>query len=1430
MSSERPVRQSLDITIRKIAQDVERHLSELLAAWRDASTEEQRLAVAEARRAMSSEAEQQVRKAVANAKDEWFQQHKLALEAEFDRRVQKAIERARVTWDGDRQRQLEAAVQNVQRESEDRVARLQAAATKADQEHRAALDDVRRAMAAEAVRRVHESVAQAKQAWESERQQHIQESELRLQQCQAETRAAERTLAEDSRRALEAEFDRLMQETLASARLTWEEEQRRSLESVMREAEQRIERSHAELVEAEHAHRAALAAAQQAFTAEAEQQLRETLGQARAAWDDERRDILTGAERALAEAARAAEEREAAARAAEQQVAEQARQALQTDLQTRFKESLDAQRAALEDEQRRSVQHVLDEADARVAHLRAEWRAADEQARTQAEQERQAALEHLRRTLMAEADQRLSVTLNQEKAAWADAQRQVVEAMGRDAEERLRQREPEIRAEEREQWEQARHAMESAFDVRLQETLEQQRHAWREEHEQILASTLDRLRGEAEHDRRLAIGEVRRAAEESFEQRLEQRQAESLAAWHEERRQLDEASQQLVQRAQDEARAAERAEAEDARRALEAELQQRHEETLGQARLAWLGERDQLLQAAREDADRRLVQAEEAFDHERDAARAASDQAREAAVAEVRRQAEDEWQRRLNDAVADVRAQWDAERHRLLEEAQQRLESEVWHAREVERATGDEARRVVEADLNARHSEALEQALDQARQAWSADREQALQAARQEAEARLADALASHHQALEAAGRSADEQREAALVELRTQLEGERDRERAQLHADFDDRFAQAEQDAGAADERAASLEAALREAEDARRRLETDLSERHREAFEHARQVWAAEHEQALQVARQEVEARLADALASHHQDLEAARRAADVQREAALAALRSQIDGQLDHERAHLSGEFNERLARAEQSVRDAEARAASLEAALREAEAARQATEADWSQRLDAAVAQTRLQVQGDYEHTLEQVRGESETRVAQLLNEQQQMVESLRQTAGADRDSALAQERRAFEESHRQALEAALARTRAEWEAERTELLDTAHLRFEALEHDIREAERAKAEEARRALEQQLSDRLHETLHQARTAWQTEHDAALQALRQENETALARTRTDGQAAIASAHHALATASASAADVDERLRQAVEQARRDWADEQDRAVEAVHRAADQRIASLESALREAEQSSSEVTRQALELEFERRLRETLERARMMWEDERQEAIEALMRDADARVANLQPLQTAVAPLDVAQGAGVATPATATAGADESTLATLEQVLESVERIDRCRSLRTTVDALAVGVGTLNTRAMVFLVRSGELCGWRFLGLHDSPEPTSVKLPLADAGVFATVISTGQAQAMSSDELAGSLAFARPAHARAAVAVPVVLADATVALVYTEGGGAHDRQATTGWAEIVQVLARHASRHLEALTAAQTAWLVGA
>jgi hypothetical protein len=173
---------------------------------------------------------------------------------------------------------------------------------------------------------------------------------------------------------------------------------------------------------------------------------------------------------------------------------------------------------------------------------------------------------------------------------------------------------------------------------------------------------------------------------------------------------------------------------------------------------------------------------------------------------------------------------------------------------------------------------------------------------------------------------------------------------------------------------------------------------------------------------------------------------------------------------------------------------------------------------------------------------------------------------------------------------------------------------------------------------------------------------------------------------------------------------------------------------------------------------------------------------------------------------------------------------GERESRLEMIERVLEGIERLDAASSLRAALDALADAVAAEAPRSLVFTVRGGTLRGWRASGLPAGPAGfPSLEIPLGASGPLATAVSSlaavpVHANAISRDT-AGALEWLGLADDQAGLAVPVAVDGRAVALVYADDGAREDREVPGSWPESVQLLARHAARVLEVLTARRAA-----
>jgi hypothetical protein len=165
---------------------------------------------------------------------------------------------------------------------------------------------------------------------------------------------------------------------------------------------------------------------------------------------------------------------------------------------------------------------------------------------------------------------------------------------------------------------------------------------------------------------------------------------------------------------------------------------------------------------------------------------------------------------------------------------------------------------------------------------------------------------------------------------------------------------------------------------------------------------------------------------------------------------------------------------------------------------------------------------------------------------------------------------------------------------------------------------------------------------------------------------------------------------------------------------------------------------------------------------------------------------------------------------------------------LARAEQLLTSVRSLDDAGSLSEALEALARASALEAGRATVLLVRGEDIKGWAQVGFDvELPDARSLSIPVGEAGLLSEVISSRlPASTSTADGHAGAqppapLAFA--ATDRLGLAAPVIVDSRVVALVYADDASGPERDVPSAWPEHVELLARHASRCLEGLTARQ-------
>jgi len=171
--------------------------------------------------------------------------------------------------------------------------------------------------------------------------------------------------------------------------------------------------------------------------------------------------------------------------------------------------------------------------------------------------------------------------------------------------------------------------------------------------------------------------------------------------------------------------------------------------------------------------------------------------------------------------------------------------------------------------------------------------------------------------------------------------------------------------------------------------------------------------------------------------------------------------------------------------------------------------------------------------------------------------------------------------------------------------------------------------------------------------------------------------------------------------------------------------------------------------------------------------------------------------------------------------------ASAEQGSLAAMERLLDAFRRLDQAMTLTALIDALAEAAAGETTRSAVFVVRGREVRGWRVAGFSDAPADVRlVSVALDAAGAIGVCVRSKARVEITPATFAGSgdLGFIAGVDAAAGLAMPVTLGGETAAVIYGDDAGTGG---PAGWRETIEILARHASRCLEAQTAIRAAKL---
>ena len=230
----------------------------------------------------------------------------------------------------------------------------------------------------------------------------------------------------------------------------------------------------------------------------------------------------------------------------------------------------------------------------------------------------------------------------------------------------------------------------------------------------------------------------------------------------------------------------------------------------------------------------------------------------------------------------------------------------------------------------------------------------------------------------------------------------------------------------------------------------------------------------------------------------------------------------------------------------------------------------------------------------------------------------------------------------------------------------------------------------------------------------------------------------------------------------------------------------------------------------------------------------------EDRNEAVAALQRDTaeQATADTRRQIEAAEARLRGTKGEAVNE-----ARRDERARAAseMQRLLESVRGLDAATSLGEVLDVLGDSARREVSRAAVVVARNGRLMGWKLRGFGDmDTQPRTIDMSLDESGVIGLAVASARpATTRDSDGASAGPGFVPLPADRMGLAVPLIVGGRAVAVVYA------DSVATAGpehavprvWPEVIELLARHAARCLEALTVQKTAspqsprfWVPGA
>lgn len=163
---------------------------------------------------------------------------------------------------------------------------------------------------------------------------------------------------------------------------------------------------------------------------------------------------------------------------------------------------------------------------------------------------------------------------------------------------------------------------------------------------------------------------------------------------------------------------------------------------------------------------------------------------------------------------------------------------------------------------------------------------------------------------------------------------------------------------------------------------------------------------------------------------------------------------------------------------------------------------------------------------------------------------------------------------------------------------------------------------------------------------------------------------------------------------------------------------------------------------------------------------------------------------------------------------------------LAQADRLAAGLRALDDAASLGGVLEGLAGLARRESDRAAVFLVRGDRLRGWRAVGFETAEGILDVDLEASQSGVAGEAVKSGSRLEHRNGAGSPLPVFSAGLSPRRAVAAPVEVGGAIVAVLYAEAAEP-DTTSEPRWPAMLEVMARHAGRVLEAMTVRQAAAL---